>query len=622
MSSATPSSTCEQARLDAEQAAQRITDAEAELDSVRHQGEEGTKAVTAAEDALKRAKDNQLASVREQQKAEGDLRTARAGDPDFAGKVADAEQKVADARNNVKQAQDGQVTATLALKKATEDEATALLNSGQSAKDLNAYVDSLVAKYPALARLLGDIRATIGVATAGQIVDDGYTTRFGQPRATGGRVWAGRAYTVGERGPEPFVPDTNGRIIPTGSAGAAAGGGSVTVNVNVNGGLIEQRTIDQMAPMILTALRREAEARQPAVNGVRYTTEVAFATDPFAATTTWTDVSDYAHVDRDLSTRFGRNLETDTFSAGTLSLTLDNWDRRFDPTNAAGPYYGLLLPMRRIRVSAQHNLLDLVSSAWNSTAGPPANRGFWGPASGQVTASPIEGYGSGGSAGGAAQSFTTPASAATGWIPCAPGDVFVSTCEARRGAAGDKIMMGVKFANAAGTVIADTATPPQPGRGATTLTASAVRYDSPVAIAPQGAAWVAPGVYVEQIVFGGPLIIFDKVGLYNEEAVPSQWTAGGPVPIFTGYVEQFPLTWDDPEIGYVEVSAADGFKALNLADVTSTTYRDAVVARTPTVYYRFGDATGSDVARDYTVNARHAPWLGATATATSDRPHR
>lgn len=47
-------------------------------------------------------------------------------------------------------------------------------------------------------------------------------------RASGGSVIAGRAYMVGERGPEPFIPDSNGTIIPN---GAGRGGGNVYITM-------------------------------------------------------------------------------------------------------------------------------------------------------------------------------------------------------------------------------------------------------------------------------------------------------------------------------------------------------------------------------------------------------
>lgn len=48
-------------------------------------------------------------------------------------------------------------------------------------------------------------------------------------RATGGQVTAGRAYMVGERGPELFVPTASGRV----EANAGSANRGVTINVSV-----------------------------------------------------------------------------------------------------------------------------------------------------------------------------------------------------------------------------------------------------------------------------------------------------------------------------------------------------------------------------------------------------
>ncbi len=53
-------------------------------------------------------------------------------------------------------------------------------------------------------------------------------------RATGGPVSPGRAYRVGERGPELFVPTSSGRI-ETGSAGGVPSNIRLTVNISDNG---------------------------------------------------------------------------------------------------------------------------------------------------------------------------------------------------------------------------------------------------------------------------------------------------------------------------------------------------------------------------------------------------
>src|ERR1044071_7611842 len=76
------------------------------------------------------------------------------------------------------------------------------------------------------------------------------------------------------------------------------------------------------------------------------TTEVAFDSTPDDPTPTWTDIS--AYVKR-CSPSHGRENELEDFSPGTNTIVLRNDERRFDPTFAAGPYFGNLHPYRRIR---------------------------------------------------------------------------------------------------------------------------------------------------------------------------------------------------------------------------------------------------------------------------------
>jgi hypothetical protein len=60
---------------------------------------------------------------------------------------------------------------------------------------------------------------------------------FGGGKAAGGPVSSGTSYVVGERGPELFVPNTAGTIIPNGGSG----GGS-TINLTVNGAIDAEGT--------------------------------------------------------------------------------------------------------------------------------------------------------------------------------------------------------------------------------------------------------------------------------------------------------------------------------------------------------------------------------------------
>lgn len=63
---------------------------------------------------------------------------------------------------------------------------------------------------------------------------------FGTGKALGGNVYPGRAYPVGENGPETFVPTTPGRIIPNGK-----GGGGMNVQIiTPPGHEAKQRTVN------------------------------------------------------------------------------------------------------------------------------------------------------------------------------------------------------------------------------------------------------------------------------------------------------------------------------------------------------------------------------------------
>lgn len=81
------------------------------------------------------------------------------------------------------------------------------------------------------------------------------------------------------------------------------------------------------------------------------TVRIAFASFP-TATPSWTDVSGYV---RSFRIRRGREDELGRIEAGTAEVVLDNRDRRFDPTYTSGPYYGLLLPGKRINIQAVWN---------------------------------------------------------------------------------------------------------------------------------------------------------------------------------------------------------------------------------------------------------------------------
>ena len=78
--------------------------------------------------------------------------------------------------------------------------------------------------------------------------------RHGSPKAAGGTVAQGVAYPVGENGPELFVPDRSGTIIPTGKAMAGA---TYNYNLTVLGDI---RARDESS-LLATMRRLQAVAR-------------------------------------------------------------------------------------------------------------------------------------------------------------------------------------------------------------------------------------------------------------------------------------------------------------------------------------------------------------------------
>lgn len=65
---------------------------------------------------------------------------------------------------------------------------------------------------------------------------------------------------------------------------------------------------------------------------------------------TWVDITDRL---LGFTTFRGQQKDTDGPQPGTLTVRLDNTDGAFDPDNDASPYYGGLLPNRRVRLTAQ-----------------------------------------------------------------------------------------------------------------------------------------------------------------------------------------------------------------------------------------------------------------------------
>ena len=58
-----------------------------------------------------------------------------------------------------------------------------------------------------------------------------------------------------------------------------------------------------------------------------------------------------------IQTKRGRNAQADQFQTGQLSLRIVDQNGDFNPQNTAGPYFGLLNPMRKVEITATWNTI-------------------------------------------------------------------------------------------------------------------------------------------------------------------------------------------------------------------------------------------------------------------------
>jgi len=81
-------------------------------------------------------------------------------------------------------------------------------------------------------------------------------------RAAGGPVTGGTPYVVGEKGPELFVPNSHGNIVPNHDLGG--GGASVVVNVDASGSSVEGDAgqAEQLGSMLAAAVQAEIANQQ------------------------------------------------------------------------------------------------------------------------------------------------------------------------------------------------------------------------------------------------------------------------------------------------------------------------------------------------------------------------
>ena len=91
---------------------------------------------------------------------------------------------------------------------------------------------------------------------------------------------------------------------------------------------------------------------------VTLTVQIAFDSDPFATSQSFTDVSAFL---REFSIDRGRQHDLADYQTGTASIVFDNSDDRFNPLNQSSPYYdsanaeSKIQPFKQVKISALYD---------------------------------------------------------------------------------------------------------------------------------------------------------------------------------------------------------------------------------------------------------------------------
>lgn len=246
-----------------------------------------------------------------------------------------------------------------------------------------------------------------------------------------------------------------------------------------------------------------------------------------------------------------------------------------------------LVPDRRVRIRATWNLLSQYTAFTSSLYGygtwvSRLNATFGTPGDGtlQIGAYPISNGRATGQTGSGINN-----------IPADEGGVYTATAGLKSGNA-TTAAVGLEFLNAAGVSISVT-------YGTYVATSSGVITPATVtAAAPPGTAFVAMLIDFTYLSSGsGHNGNVSGIGLYPTDTAPVAWSAGGGHDIFTGHIERWPLTWQHPSHGYVDLDMVDAIKPLNLARIDESPLEMELRAANPTRLWLLADEEGATVAR-------------------------
>lgn len=321
-------------------------------------------------------------------------------------------------------------------------------------------------------------------------------------------------------------------------------------------------------------------------------------------------------------TQRGKQYELDQVQSGTYSVTLANTDGVLDPTNAAGPYAGHILPYQPYRKRAQWpptiNLLTQVQATAGDLGGQPLgaiNGGNSGPSiftatdsgGGQFVTSATAWQGS------TVMQFQVPASTATGEVICytpqvdvLPGQTYTVQMRVRNVTASSSVQVAVmlRTKNAANAYLSQLAGTAATLTGSTTAAWTTVTI---TATADANSAFMYVGLLVAATSGAACAVQIDGWQV-EKGATASTWVQPGVTyPMYGGFVERWPSQWTmGGTYGTVAPTAVDAFSLLSQRKLSDPLTME-INNNAPRFLYKLDDPAGSSGATDSTGTYPAAP---------------
>lgn len=290
---------------------------------------------------------------------------------------------------------------------------------------------------------------------------------------------------------------------------------------------------------------------------------------------------------RGFATTRGRQYELGHAEAGTMSVALTDTHEYVNPANTASPWNtggNTLLPYRRIEVGAWWNPAtnNLAGNLFNSSNRDASNGNFYdpsfeasviwwgGPASRGISTSTVH-------SGTKALFITANANVAKAWFMSIPGQIYTVSLWVNVPAAHTVTATLQDYPNTAGVTLAT---------AATTLTGV---YEKLVLTGTAVGAFCAISLAVTAGSFPVTYFVDDVQAEFGSTA--SAFTTTGPIyyPIWTGYVERYPQTWDSAGFrGIKPLSCVDALSVLSRT-VIKQSYLDLILSDGPSVVVPLND---------------------------------